>query len=146
MNLKKIGIFILIFVVLLGISNILFRFVLPIKAVFLVSGSMEPAYNENDVVFWKQADTYNLDDVVIFKGNLPSDIVSRIIDVNDDGTFNLKGDANPTSIYFERNVPKERIKGKIVYSISPFIFYGITYGIIIVLAFFGTNYIVKNKK
>ena len=60
MNWKKVGIFILIFIILVGLSNVLFRFVLPIKTVFLVSRNMEPTYHKNDILFWKQSNNYEV--------------------------------------------------------------------------------------
>ncbi len=147
MDWKKIGVFVLIFVVLLGISNVLFRFILPIKAVSLVSRNMEPTYHENDVLFWKLSETYEVNDVVVYKARaLAIDSVSRIINLNEDGTFQLKGDANPTSIFVENRVLKQSIKGKVIFSLSPFIFYGLTYGIIFALSFLSVRYIFKKKQ
>ena len=58
----------------------------------------------------------------------------RLVNDNEDNTFNLKGDNNAASLDFEKNISKENIKGRIIFSLNPILFYGIDYGIIIIIS------------
>ncbi len=139
---KKILVFIIALIILMLLFNILYRFVLPIKPVRLNSMNMKPTYLKNDVLFYNQKEDYKIDEVVIITYQERT-VVTRIVSVNDDGTFNMKGDFNSESLAFEQNVEKEQIKGKIEFSMNPFIFYILSYGIEILLALLLTKLYYK---
>lgn len=44
-------------------------------------------------------------------------IIHRVIGMNQDGTFETKGDSNPSQIQFEHSVKKEQIHGKALLSV-----------------------------
>ena len=76
---KKMGLFLLLVILLIAFSNIFFRYLSPIKAVRLISKSMEPTYSEGDVLFYRYHTDYSLNDVIVADANRPQPIVSRII-------------------------------------------------------------------
>jgi len=140
---KKIGLFILIIVILTIFTNVLFRLVIP--TVILSTGSMEPTYSAGDVLFYSAVDIYDINDIVLMDNLRGWKIVTRIVNINEDGTYKMKGDNNQDSIFFERSVSKEQIQGKITSSASPFIFYGLDYGLKIIIAFFIIFYFFRKK-
>ncbi len=146
---KKIIIFIVLMILIIGLANVLFRFVLPIKPVKMISGSMAPTYNAGDVLFYRGSDTYNIDDIIIYKpSSRPQSIVIRIIEENSDGTFKVKGDANQATIpaLDQNNLKKEQIIGKVSFGTKWFIFYPLSYGIQILIALLLTQLIYSKLK
>jgi len=61
---------------------------------------------------------YSVGDVVVYSvEGQPAPIIHRIIKVNDDGTFQTKGDNNLSQLSYELSVKKEQIKGKVIFII-----------------------------
>ncbi|MEM7821269.1 MAG: hypothetical protein QXX38_00400 [Candidatus Aenigmatarchaeota archaeon] len=59
---------------------------------------------------------YYVGDVVVYSiPNQKTPIIHRIIKINEDGTFMLKGDHNPSPLPFELNIKKEQIHGKVIF-------------------------------
>ena len=148
-NWKQAGIFLILMILFMALANICFKYVLPIKPVKLVSGNMEPTYSKGDILFYTKSGDYKPNDIILHKTRrAPS--VTRIIAINEDGTFEAKGDANPVSIsstYLdETHIQKEQIIGEISFGISQFIFYPLVYGIEIILAILLTILISKKIK
>ena len=88
---------------------------LPIVAV--QSGSMEPAFYKGDLLILAGVDKSSPDikvgDVIVFAhsyGTTP--VVHRVAAINEDGTFQTKGDANPGQLPYEKRIKPEQIKGK----------------------------------
>ena len=81
----------------------------------VLSGSMEPTLSVNDLIIIREADSYELDDIVVYQsGN--SLVIHRIIALEGD-SFIAKGDANNTA---DSPLPLIYIKGKLVMAI-PFV-------------------------
>ena len=79
----------------------------------VISGSMEPSINVNDVVFTKAESTYCTNDVVVYiDGNGKSAVVHRIVDIDKDGNYVTKGDANNS---VDKPVAEGAVKGKVVF-------------------------------
>ena len=132
---KKIGIFILILLVLMVLGNIIFRLIIPTAVI--QSNSMAPTYNRWDVLFYRDAEQYNVDDIILYNPSQREwNNVARIIEENPDGTFKVKGDANQVSIKYldQEMLRNEQIIGKVTSIINPFIFFILLYGIQIVIA------------
>ncbi len=141
---KKIIIFVVLIILIIGLVNVLFRFVLPIKPVKMISRSMAPTYNKGDVLFYSSSDTYNIEDIIIYTPSArPQNIVARIIEENPDGTFKVKGDANPSvlPIFDQESLKKEQIVGKVLSGTKWFIFYPLIYIIQIIIALLLTKLI-----
>lgn len=146
---KKIIIFIVLMILLIGLANVLFRFVFHTKPVRMSSGSMAPTYNSGDVLFYRSSFIYKVEDIIIYKPTLrPQNSVVRIIEQNTDGTFKVKGDANRLTIpaLDQDNLKKEQILGKVSYGTKWYIFYSLLYGIQIIIAFLLTKLIYPRLK
>jgi len=84
------------------------------------SNSMVPTFYRGDILLLMGMDTKDLKigDIIVF--SVPSHkipVVHRIIKINDDGTFQTKGDANAGQLSFEKNITVEQIHGKEIFII-----------------------------
>lgn len=78
----------------------------------VISGSMEPTIMTDDLIFYKEKDTYEIDDIIVFQfdGSL---IVHRIIEDHEDG-YVTKGDNNNTDDFLRYGYIKDyQILGKV---------------------------------
>ena len=74
--------------------------------------------SRGDLLFVIKEDNVNVGDVVIF--NTPSQpftIVHRVIRINPDGTLETKGDANSGQNFYEHNIPRQQIIGKVILAV-----------------------------
>lgn len=88
---------------------------MPIVAV--ESNSMVPAFSQGDMLILQGTtqESLNVEDVIVFDkpgGGTP--IVHRIVAINNDGTFQTKGDANAGQLPYERSIEYEQVHGKVV--------------------------------
>ena len=94
----------------------------------VITGSMEPSIHVDDYILIKKTDTEDLKvgDVITFLSDDPQILdmpnSHRIIKINDDGTFTVKGDANPAEDVYK--VRADRIIGKYVRKMRLFRFIG----------------------
>ena len=94
----------------------------------VVTGSMEPSIHVGDYILIRETDVEDLKvgDVITFLSDDPTikDMPNshRITKINDDGTFTVKGDANPTEDVY--TVKSDRIIGKYVRKLWLFRFIG----------------------
>ena len=79
----------------------------------IVSGSMEPALQINDWIMAKSCNTYQVDDIILFKQDEVY-ITHRIVALHD-GVLTTRGDAN--NIPDKKPVRMEQVVGKVVYVI-----------------------------
>lgn len=94
---------------------------MPIVAV--ESNSMIPAFSKGDmlILMGVPQDQLAVEDIIVFdppSGGTP--IVHRIVAINNDGTFQTKGDANSGQLFYEKSISLSQIHGKIV-MILPYI-------------------------
>ncbi len=78
----------------------------------VLSGSMEPEFSAGDLIIVKQADVYELNDIVVFQDGR-SLVVHRIISM-DGETVTTKGDANNTA---DEPIHISAIKGEVIFCI-----------------------------
>ena len=78
----------------------------------VLSGSMEPTLSVNDVIIVREAESYDINDIVVYENGREM-IVHKIIEKNGD-TLVTKGDANNTA---DEPISVESVKGKVVLSI-----------------------------
>ena len=83
-----------------------------VGAAVVLSGSMEPAYSVNDLIFVKKEPEYWEGDVVVYQRERDL-IVHRIIQIQD-GTVITQGDANDTA---DPAFKEEEIRGTVVFKI-----------------------------
>lgn len=81
----------------------------------VLTGSMEPTLSVNDLVVIRAADTYAVDDVVVYQSG-SSLVIHRIVRVEDEYVV-TRGDANNTE---DDPVPLSAVKGRMAFSI-PFL-------------------------
>lgn len=138
MEWKKILTFVIILVVILLISNVFLRGIIPIKPIRFGSQNMEPTYNKNDVLFYSPQESYSVGDVIILETER-NPMVTRITSINQDRSYEAKSDNNPVQLAVEKEIQKSEIKGKVSSSASPYLFYTLLWGIQIIIALLLTN-------
>lgn len=94
---------------------------MPIVAV--QSNSMVPSFNKGDMLILRglPQEQLSVGDVIVFdqpSGGTP--IVHRIIEINPDGTFQTKGDANSGQLTYEKSIAYSQIHGAVI-MIIPFV-------------------------
>lgn len=82
----------------------------------VISGSMEPTLNVNDLIIFHEQDEYDVDDIVIY-AEKKSSVVHRLIEFKDDDKCITQGDANNTP---DKEIYINQIKGKVICNI-PFV-------------------------
>ncbi len=102
-------------VIALGINfglGFLLHTSIPIVAV--ESNSMVPTFQKGDILIIQGVQRGDLKkgDIIVFAGSGPVPIVHRIIEINQDGTYQTKGDANSGQLPFEKSIPYESVYGK----------------------------------
>jgi signal peptidase len=86
---------------------------MPIVAV--ESDSMVPTFYRGDILVLQgvPADQLVVGDIIVFSPpSQPTPIVHRITEINPDGTFQTKGDANSGQLPFEKSITENQIHGK----------------------------------
>lgn len=91
---------------------------MPVVAV--ESNSMVPTFSKGDMLVLQgaQKEDLGVDDIIVFvpeEKNVP--IVHRIVEINSDGTFQTKGDANPQQLPFEKEIDYSEIMGRHILTI-----------------------------
>lgn len=77
-------------------------------AAVVLSGSMEPTFYEDDVIFAKESESYAVGDIVVYQdGDMV--IVHRVVAVNEE-TIQTKGDANNI---VDEPIAIDKVKGKV---------------------------------
>jgi len=143
LNKKIIGVFAVVLIILITLSLISLNFILPIKTV-MISGDVGH-YKNGDILFFTESDSYNINDFILYEPSSSASIfVAKIIEKNTDDTFKVIS-TNPESIenLDQNNLKKEQIIGKVISSMSPYIFSFILIAINLVLAFIITHFIYK---
>lgn len=91
------------------------------RPMFVVSKSMEPVIKKYQFILAVVVDAEEVKagDIVGIKVKdenalFSKLLVHRIIGINEDGTLILKGDANPTSLEYEKQVSRENVKYRII--------------------------------
>ena len=86
---------------------------MPIVAV--ESDSMVPTFQRGDILVLQGVPSENLvvGDIIVFSPQeQATPIVHRIVEINPDGTFQTKGDANSGQLLFEKKIDQDQIHGK----------------------------------
>ena len=83
-------------------------------------------FNKGDILFiiGTKPEKLEVGDVIIFKANRNTPIIHRIVEIkeNDEGKlFSTLGDNNPGQIDFEKEISEDRLVGKAVFKIAPYV-------------------------
>ncbi|MDH6367504.1 MULTISPECIES: signal peptidase I [Breznakia] len=81
----------------------------------VLSGSMQPALEKDDLIIVKDTTNVSIDDIVVYQDGYEL-IVHRVVSIDEDNIY-TKGDANGM---VDDPITKENIKGKVICSI-PFV-------------------------
>ena len=69
-----------------------------------------------DMPIVQGSDNYRIGDIIVYSVSGQSvPIIHRIIKINEDGTFQTKGDHNPQQLPFEYNIKKDSVHGKVIF-------------------------------
>ena len=93
---------------IVAILIIIFNF----KLAVVMSESMKPVLNKDDLILVKKQKNYNVNDIVIYKKN-KNYIVHRIIEITGEKVI-TKGDANNVN---DDEIEKKNIEGKVIFNI-----------------------------
>lgn len=116
----------------------------------ITSDSMSPTFNEDDMIFVKTTNNYEIGDIITYKvSNNEIPITHRIIEKYDDNSFLTKGDNN--SFADPTPVSKDNIIGEMVYLIPDIgrgieITRKIRYILLILIVLLLWRFIYKKKK
>jgi len=86
---------------------------MPVVAV--ESNSMIPTFHKGDILILQGVppEQLQIGDIIVFSPSpFHTPIVHRIIQINPDGTFQTKGDANNGQLSFEKSIHPEQIHGR----------------------------------
>lgn len=86
------------------------------SAFIIVSGSMEPTINVDDLIIIKEENNYKEQEIVTYKSNKNSIITHRITRIGNELIY-TKGDNNNTE---DEPIKASQIQGKLVYKINGF--------------------------
>jgi len=84
------------------------------KPLKLIQHVLLSASNKGDLVFVVKPSNIRIGDIVIFE---PGPIIHRVIKINEDGTYETKGDNNAHQLEVEHSIPKSRIHGKVLFAV-----------------------------
>ena len=84
-------------------------------AAVVLSGSMEPEMSQGDLIIVKEADKFEVNDVVVYQDGMGL-VVHRVVDIDGD-TVTTKGDANNAA---DEPIDKTAVKGTVSCSV-PFL-------------------------
>jgi signal peptidase I len=108
-----------LFIFILAIAALCFVLDCPFPLAYTSSDSMEPILEKGDLLLIQRQDSYEIGDIIVFEAeevNIP--ISHRLIEINPDGTYQTKGDANEAQLNFERSIEPETIAGRVLQKFS----------------------------
>lgn len=140
---KKIGIFLISLFVLMLLTNVLTRVILPVKPVLMTTSSMSPTFEKGDMLFYSESSDIQIDDIVLYVSNFQRVwIPHRVVEISGEN-ITTKGDGN---IGPDPTIQKSQIIGEIIYWMPSWIYYIISYGIKLILATILTLFIIRKIK
>lgn len=80
-------------------------------------------FKRGDIPIIQNDASFGVGDIIVY--GIPSQgvpIIHRIVELNDDGTYQTKGDHNPGQNAYERSVQKSQIRGKVIF-VVPYLGY-----------------------
>lgn len=74
-------------------------------------------FSIGDMPIVKGCDSYKVGDIIVYDAGQSAPIIHRIIKINSDGSYQTKGDNNPSQNSYELSVKKDQIYGKVIFII-----------------------------
>ncbi|MBU5537206.1 MAG: signal peptidase I [Candidatus Aenigmatarchaeota archaeon] len=85
---------------------------------YISSWPIPNGFSVGDMPIVKKQDKYQVGDVIVYSvEGIRAPIIHRIIKINDDGTYQTKGDNNSGQLSYEFSIKPEQIKGKVIFII-----------------------------
>ncbi|HDH91360.1 MAG TPA: signal peptidase I [Candidatus Aenigmarchaeota archaeon] len=85
---------------------------------FIDSWPFPNGFSVGDMPVIKGSKDYKVGDIIVYRvPGQPAPIIHRIVKINEDGTFQTKGDNNPTQLPYEYRVERSQIYGKVIFII-----------------------------
>lgn len=85
---------------------------------YIDSWPVSKGFSVGDMPIVKGQDKYEIGNVIVYSvSEVNAPIIHRIIKINNDGTYQTKGDNNPGQLPYESSVKPEQIKGKVIFII-----------------------------
>lgn len=85
---------------------------------YVNSWPVRNGFNVGDMPVVRGKENYKVGDVIVYSvGGIDAPIIHRIIKVNDDGSYQTKGDNNGGQLNYEKGVKREQVKGKVIFII-----------------------------
>ncbi len=85
---------------------------------YIDSWPVSNGFAVGDMPVIKGQEKYEVGDVIVYSvEGIGAPIIHRIIKINDDGTYQTKGDNNSGQLPYESSVKPEQIKGKVIFII-----------------------------
>lgn len=85
---------------------------------FINSWPIRDGFLVGDMPIVMGSSEYKVGDVIVYSvQDSKAPIIHRIIKINDDGTFQTKGDNNPSQLPYEPTVKLDKIYGKVIFII-----------------------------
>lgn len=86
------------------------------KPFFIMSGSMEPTIMTHQIVIATpiDAEDVQIGDIISYETDTKT-VIHRVVDINEDGTFEFLGDNNAGQVKSDKGVTPEQIGYKIVW-------------------------------
>ncbi|MBI2034868.1 MAG: hypothetical protein HYT11_04015 [Candidatus Levybacteria bacterium] len=85
---------------------------------YINSWPVANGFNVGDMPIVRSQEKFGVGDVIVYSvEGINAPIIHRIIKINDDGTYQTKGDNNSGQLNYEFSVKLEQIKGKVIFII-----------------------------
>ena len=85
---------------------------------YVESWPVNGGFNIGDMPIIRGKESYQVGDVIVYSVHgVDAPIIHRIILVNQDGTYQTKGDNNPSQLSYEASVKPDQIRGKVIFII-----------------------------
>ncbi len=85
---------------------------------YIDSWPIDNGFNVGDMPVVRGQEKYRIGEVIVYSvEGINAPIIHRIIKINDDDTYQTKGDNNSGQLHYEFSVKPEQIKGKVIFII-----------------------------
>lgn len=85
---------------------------------YIDSWPIKGGFSMGDMPIVKGEKTYKVGDVIVYSVNSERvPIIHRIVKINNDGSYQTKGDNNSNQIQYELSVTKDQVHGKVLFVI-----------------------------
>lgn len=145
---KGLVVFVFVLIVIIVLPTLIFKGYLFIDHVVMDSDRMLPLYDKGEAIFFSQKNNYSIGEVIVFNEAGTNNLwVSRIVGINSDDTFVMKGDNARVPVkYVEESVSINQIKGVVGFSMKNVSFQFLVFSIVFLLSIVVSFIFLSYKK